>query len=506
VDEAEEAAADAGAAGSAAIGTAKAAADGAAAQAEEAAGVWADEDAAAEAAKSAALAADDAARAAEIEEEPSEDDPWSAAAKSLEAAEAQEEPEERDDIETDETLGITRAFDFKEEIKALEAEGLSREDAAREAARKAEAENAAYVGDAAEESEAESEEAAAAGLAAAGLAGAGAAGLAAAGIAGAAGTAGGAGEAAAELPPELFADEAEIEMVKQNTAPLNFDEISNAIESEGGEEVSADISASIMDAPEMFEIRTVEPHPLDDTQRRLLSYFAEVPGIGEQMTMALADVHNNAGDKTSNAGNVLIMGRPGSGKTRLSEAFILSAAKDLNLKAVKVARVVADDINSKDGAEIVAKMSGGFLVIEAAGALSDTVVEEMNQAMEFRTDDLVIILEDEKKDLREMLARHPEFAKKFTSTIVVPVFTNDELVTFARTYAKERGYKLDEMATLALYTEIGENQRIEEPMTVARVRDIVDRAINRVSAHRFGRRRVKDATGRIIIREKDFDL
>ncbi|MGX8728562.1 MAG: hypothetical protein ACSW75_03220 [Lachnospiraceae bacterium] len=253
------------------------------------------------------------------------------------------------------------------------------------------------------------------------------------------------------------------------------------------------------------EKRPVEPRPLDATETELLSYFARIPGIPDQVTKAMADVYNNSGGRTSNSGNILIMGRPGCGKSRLAEGMILAMGRDLGIQAVKSARLTAQEMNQKDAATVIGKMAGGFLVIEAAGSLRDDVVEDMSGAMEFRTDGLVIILEDERKELKKMLARHPIFARKFTSEVVVPVFTNDELVMFAKTYAKERGYKLDEMAVLALYTEIGENQRDEEPVTVGMVRMMIDRAINRTASHRFGRRRAVDTDGRILLREKDFD-
>ena len=150
-------------------------------------------------------------------------------------------------------------------------------------------------------------------------------------------------------------------------------------------------------------------------------------------------------------------------------------------------------------------MAGGFLIIEAAGSLTDDSVEKLNQAMEFRTDDLIVIIEDEKADIKQLLDKHPAFAEKFTSRITVPVFTNDELVTFARTYAKEEGYKFDEMATLALYTMIGDNQRDTEPMTVGKVRQLVDKAIERNSRKLFGKTTDKE-DGRIVLMEKDFNF
>ncbi|MBQ0060101.1 MAG: hypothetical protein KBS83_09170, partial [Lachnospiraceae bacterium] len=128
-----------------------------------------------------------------------------------------------------------------------------------------------------------------------------------------------------------------------------------------------------------------------------------------------------------------------------------------------------------------------------------------------RTDDMVVILEDEKQDMREMLKANPDFASKFTSQVTVPVFTNDELVTFGRTYCKEMGYKMDEMCVLALYTMIGDNQKDREPVTVGKVQEMIDTAIARAEkgSRKLGRRLSKketDDSGRIILHEKDFNF
>ena len=272
---------------------------------------------------------------------------------------------------------------------------------------------------------------------------------------------------------------------------------------------SGEMTAAIMEEPVLFERVEVVPRKLDETETRILSYFAKIPGIAEQLTMAVADIHNNAGDKTSLSGNVLVMGRQGTGKTRLVDCLILAACRDLGITCTKMARVIGRDLNKKEPAEVVRKLSGGFLLIEGAGELNEGTVEKLSQAMEFRTDDLIVILEDEKPDLQAMLAKNPVFAEKFTSTIVVPVFTNDELVTFARTYAREQGYKLDEMGTLALYTMIGENQTNDQPVTIGLVKEMMDKAIRRASSHKLGRRfskNAKDANGRIYLRERDFNF
>lgn len=303
---------------------------------------------------------------------------------------------------------------------------------------------------------------------------------------------------------ELLADEDEIKDLPEEESSEDLMNLSSV--TVNGVEGSPSIIEHIMEAPEAVQKVPVEPRALTGEEKRAFSYFASIPGIDAQVTSALADIHNNSGDKTSKSGNIVIMGRQGSGKTRLAEGLVLAACMNLNTKAAKMATLVADEFNRKDPAEIVKKLAGGFLIIEAAGSLSPEAIDKLNQAMEFRTDDLIVILEDEKQDLLKMLNAHREFKAKFTSYITVPVFTNDELVTFAKTYSKEKGYKLDELATLALYTMIGDNQKDSEPVTVGKTKDMVDKAIERHGRKfRFGRS-ADSADGRIILKEKDFNF
>lgn len=306
------------------------------------------------------------------------------------------------------------------------------------------------------------------------------------------------------IQKELLADEGDLKDIPKedsHEALMNLSTVS-ARNVEG----SRDIIDHIMQEPAVFHKVPVEARRLDEREKQDLSYLAEIPGIDFQVTSALADIHNNCGDKTSRSGNVIIMGRQGAGKTRLAKGLIAMVCQHLHLQAAKVAIIIADELNTKDPVKVVQKMAGGFLVIEAAGSLSDETIDKLNQAMSFRTDDLLVILEDEKHDMRSMLQAHPEFAERFTSRITVPVFTNDELVTFAKTYAKENRYKLDELATLALYTMIGDNQKDSEPVTVGAVKDMVDKAIDRHKRkHRFSKSE-KTADGRVILKEKDFNF
>lgn len=252
-------------------------------------------------------------------------------------------------------------------------------------------------------------------------------------------------------------------------------------------------------------------HLTEEEHRRLFTYFFPIPGMSQQINEVLDTAQESACSKTSQEGNIIVTGREGSGKTRLSEGLIKALCKERQMEGAKVAYITAEKLNKKDPVAVVGKLAGGFLVVENAGALKADVVENMSKAMEFKTNRLTVILEDLKPGIRSLQEKYPDFMKKFDSTIMIPVFTNDELVSFAKTYAKELGYKIDNMAVLALYTLIGENQNEENPVAVGTVREMMDNAIARASkkGRRAGKKVSKrhlDETGRIMLYEKDFDI
>lgn len=256
-------------------------------------------------------------------------------------------------------------------------------------------------------------------------------------------------------------------------------------------------------------LNNTRPERLTPEQKQLFSYFAKVPGMDEQILDAIHGAYEHASEKTSHRGNIAIMGSHGTGKTRLSEGLVKAICKELGLKAAKYANLDASDVNRKDPATIISKMAGGFLLIERASFMTPETIEKLSQAMDFRTDSLILLIEDDKANMRKMLADYPEFAEKFETVISIPVFTNDELVTFARTYARENGFRMDEMGVLALYTMIGDNQKEDEPITIGKVKEMVDGAIRKASGVKLGRKLSKrhtDAEGRILLYEKDFDL
>ena len=248
---------------------------------------------------------------------------------------------------------------------------------------------------------------------------------------------------------------------------------------------------------------------LTDDEKQLFTYFVKVPGMKEQLVDTLCDVQMAAADKTSKTGNIIVMGGKECGKTRLISGLIPAICKELNLEASKVAYVFAEQINGKNIYKIFAKLAGGFLVIENANQLTQETVEMLDKAMEVNTDGLTVIVEDEKIGMRKFIARYPKFAKKFTSMINIPVFTNDELVNFARIYTKENGYIIDQMGMLALYNLIGINQKEDLPMNIGAVKEMIDAAIAKSQGgiRKFKRNISKkriDRDGYIVLYEKDF--
>lgn len=246
-------------------------------------------------------------------------------------------------------------------------------------------------------------------------------------------------------------------------------------------------------------------------EQYIFSYFSSIQGLREQIAMALADAKRKLKmDRTSRSGNIVVTGLPGSGRTTLAIRIAKALSKFKGESSARIAKIYAEDFNKKDIASTIAKIAGGTLIIEEAGDLAEGVILQLSKAMEFRTDGLIIILEDEKHLLKALFEKYPALAEKFTSEVTVPIFTNDELVAFGKTYAFEEDYKVDDAATMVLYNRIGELQTPERPVTVLDVKDIVDQAIK--NTERFGVRKLGmilskkryDEDDRIILYEKDF--
>ena len=250
---------------------------------------------------------------------------------------------------------------------------------------------------------------------------------------------------------------------------------------------------------------------LTEEQKKLFSYFVPVHGMSEQLVEVLQnDRKCKSRYGTSRIGNLLIIGRKGSGKTVLAVDVVKAIQKARKVKQGKVGIVTADVLNKKDVAEILKKVHGGALIVERASRLSRQTIEVMCEVMEGQTGELLVVLEDQRKPMEKMLEAYPQFSKKFTSRLELPVFINDELVTFGQTYAKENGYKIDEMGILALYSRIDMLQRDEKVVTVADVKEILDDAIEnsqKASLKKFVKKLMgknTDDSDRILLREENF--
>ena len=213
---------------------------------------------------------------------------------------------------------------------------------------------------------------------------------------------------------------------------------------------------------------------LTEEQKKLFSYFVPVRGMSEQIVEVLDNDRRAQREGTSKTGNLLVIGRKGSGKTVLAVDIVKAIQKQRSLKQGKVAIVTGDSLNKKELTNIIQKLRGGAIIIEHAGKLNARTVKELNYLMEKKTGELLFVLEDQRKPLERLMTANPEFKKKFSSKLELPVFINDELVTFGQTYAKENGYKLDEMGILALYSRIDVMQREDHAVSVAEVKEIMD--------------------------------
>lgn len=291
------------------------------------------------------------------------------------------------------------------------------------------------------------------------------------------------------------------------TAPLPLDEISDAL--------SMSDTGFIVHGRYDLELQSGigTRAGLTEEQKKLFSYFVPVRGMSEQLVDVLEQDKNCTNrNGTSKSGNLLIIGNKGSGKTVLAVDVVKAIQKQRSIKQGKVAIVTGDSLNKKKISDIFDKLYGGALIIEKAGKMDEKTVARLNKAMERDTGELLIVLEEQRKPLDRLLSSNREFRRKFTSRLEIPIFINDELVTFGQTYAQENGYRIDEMGILALYSKIDSLQREDHAVTVAEVKEIMDEAIQhsqKASAKKLMKRvfgKNTDEADRIILSEKDFNI
>ena len=291
------------------------------------------------------------------------------------------------------------------------------------------------------------------------------------------------------------------------TAPLPLDEISDAL--------SMTDTGFIVHGRYDLELQSGigTRAGLTEEQKKLFSYFVPVRGMSEQLVDVLEQDKNCTNRQgTSRTGNLLIVGNKGNGKTVLAVDVVKAIQKQRNIRQGKVAIVTGDSLNKKKIGDIFDKLYGGALIIEKAGKMNERTVARLNKAMEKDTGELLIVLEEQRKPIDRLLSSNREFRRKFTSRLEVPIFINDELVTFGQTYAQENGYRIDEMGILALYSKIDSLQREDHAVTVAEVKEIMDSAIQhsqKASAKKLVKRvfgKNTDEADRILLSEKDFNI
>ena len=289
------------------------------------------------------------------------------------------------------------------------------------------------------------------------------------------------------------------------TAPLPMDEIADAL--------SISDTGFLVHSRYDLSGQGAKKAGLTEEQKKLFSYFVPVRGMSEQLVDVLEQDRNCTNRQgTSNTGNLLIIGNKGNGKTVLAVDVVKAIQKQRKIRQGRVAIITGEALNKKKISDIIAKLYGGALIIEKAGKLSERTVAKLNKAMEKDTGEMLIVLEEQRKPLDRLLSSNREFRKKFTSRLEVPIFVNDELVTFGQTYAQENGYRIDEMGILALYSRIDALQREDHAVTVAEVKDIMDEAMahsQKVSAKKLVKRvlgKNTDDADRIILTEKDFNI
>ena len=228
-------------------------------------------------------------------------------------------------------------------------------------------------------------------------------------------------------------------------------------------------------AREVADMTIKEGH-LTREQAKIFAYFTAVRGVGEQLA-SLFKGQAGASKVNSACGNVVVTGESGNGKTTLAIDIVKALQKLQRVESSRLAKISGKKLNTRDIYETLGKLKGGALIIEKAGGLSDASMMALSLAMEGDTGGLLIILEDQKTEIQRLFHKNSNLASKFEYKVDIPVFTNDELIAFARSYARELGFSYDEFAVLALYDRIGNGQTNDHRVSVAEVKDMVDAAI-----------------------------
>lgn len=319
-----------------------------------------------------------------------------------------------------------------------------------------------------------------------------------------------AGTSAEDVEAAILAETAR-QMAKESVEKEELPEIELPGDLDIGKEETAEEILPAIVEPEAFEVPDTISK-LSKELREIFTYFVPITGMEEQLCQALtgASQHLTKGT-TAGTGNMIIQGGSGSGKTVLATSMIKALQKETGKPNGKIGKIEASALNQKDVAALLKKVAGGCLIIEKAGDLSRETALKLSLLLEQDTSGVFVIIEDTKHGIQKALSRDEGFAAKFSEKINIPIFTSDELVAFAKSYANELGYTIDEMGVLALYNSISNIEHADRETTLTEVKEIVDKAVAHSEkgglkkAFSIITSRRYDEDDYIILREKDFD-
>lgn len=319
-----------------------------------------------------------------------------------------------------------------------------------------------------------------------------------------------AGTSAEDVEAAILAETAR-QMAKESVEKEELPEIELPGDLDLGKEETAEEILPAIVEPEAFEVPDTISK-LSKELREIFTYFVPITGMEEQLCQALtgASQHLTKGT-TAGTGNMIIQGGSGSGKTVLATSMIKALQKETGKPNGKIGKIEASVLNQKDVAALLKKVAGGCLIIEKAGDLSRETALKLSLLLEQDTSGVLVIIEDTKHGIQKALSRDDGFAAKFSEKINIPIFTSDELVSFAKSYANEMGYTIDEMGVLALYNSISNIEHADRETTLTEVKEIVDKAVAHSEkgglkkAFSIITSRRYDEDDYIILREKDFD-
>lgn len=319
-----------------------------------------------------------------------------------------------------------------------------------------------------------------------------------------------AGTSAEDVEAAILAETAR-QMAKESVEKEELPEIELPGDLDFGKEETAEEILPAIAEPEAFEVPDTISK-LSKELREIFTYFVPITGMEEQLCQALTGASQHlAKGTTAGTGNMIIQGGSGSGKTVLATSMIKALQKETGKPNGKIGKIEASVLNQKDVAALLKKVAGGCLIIEKAGDLSRETALKLSLLLEQDTSGVLVIIEDTKHGIQKALSRDDGFAAKFSEKINIPIFTSDELVSFAKSYANELGYTIDEMGVLALYNSISNIEHADRETTLTEVKEIVDKAVAHSEkgglkkAFSIITSRRYDEDDYIILREKDFD-